>query len=236
VETPLLTHAACATGTLHVLDAARQAGVRRVVYAASSSAYGGASSEHGQTEDTPLKALSPYAAAKLAGELYMQAFTATYGLETVRLRFFNIFGPRQRADSPYSGVIALFIAAMSAGQAPIIHGDGLQSRDFTYVANAVQALMKAATAPKHVSGQVYNIGTGNSISVLELVQALNRILGTNLTAQHGPNRMGDVRFSKADITRTRCDLSYAPDVSFEEGLARTVRWYRESQMPPSAAR
>jgi UDP-glucose 4-epimerase len=228
VETPLLTHAACATGTLHVLDAARKAGVRRVVYAASSSAYGGASSEHGQTEDTPLKALSPYAAAKLAGELYMQAFAATYGLETVRLRFFNIFGPRQRSDSPYSGVIALFIAAMSAGQAPIVHGDGLQSRDFTYVANAVQALMKAAQA-KHVSGNVYNVGTGNSISVLELVDALNRILHTDLDAQHGPSRMGDVRFSKADITRTRHDLGYAPDVNFADGLAKTVRWYREIQ-------
>ena len=144
VEAPLVSHAACATGTLNVLDAARKAGVRRVVYAASSSAYGGASSQDGQAEDTPVKTLSPYAAAKFSGELYMQAFTATYGLETVRLRFFNIFGPRQRADSPYSGVIALFIAAMSAGKAPSVHGDGLQSRDFTFVATAVQALTNAA--------------------------------------------------------------------------------------------
>ena len=156
VENPIATHAACATGTLNLLDAARKAGVRRVVYAASSSAYGGASGEGGQTEDQPVAAKSPYAAAKLAGELYLQAFAHTYGLETVRLRFFNIFGPRQRSDSPYSGVIALFIASMSEGRIPTIHGDGLQSRDFTYVANAVQALMKAAVAPD-VSGNVYNV-------------------------------------------------------------------------------
>ena len=227
VETPLLSHAACATGTLNVLDAARKAGVRRVVYAASSSAYGGASSEKGQTEDTPLKALSPYAAAKLAGELYMQAFTATYGLETVRVRFFNIFGPRQRADSPYSGVIALFIAAMSADKPPTVHGDGLQSRDFTYVANAVQALLKAADAPKQAVGDVYNVGMGSSISVLELVGALNKLLGKNLKPLHGPVRAGDVKFSKADISRTRKDLGYAPDVTFEEGLKRTLAWYQK---------
>lgn len=229
VETPLVSHAACATGTLHVLDAARNAGVQRVVYAASSSAYGGASSQDGQTEDTPLKALSPYAAAKLAGELYMQAFTATYGLETVRVRFFNIFGPRQRADSPYSGVIALFIAAMTAGKAPVVHGDGLQSRDFTYVANAVQALLKAADAPTRAVGEVYNVGTGSSISVLDLVAALNRLLGANLTATHATARAGDVRFSKADISRTRRDLGYAPDVTFEEGLRKTLQWYREGK-------
>ena len=204
----------------------RKAGVRRVVYAASSSAYGGASSEHGQTEDTPLKALSPYAAAKLAGELYMQAFAATYGLETVRVRFFNIFGPRQRADSPYSGVIALFIAAMTAGKTPTVHGDGLQSRDFTYVANAVQALLKAADAPKAAVGEVYNVGTGSSISVLDLVAALNRLLGAKLQPVHGPTRAGDVKFSKADISRTRRDLGYKPDVTFDDGLERTLRWYQ----------
>src|SRR5438132_6134331 len=169
VEDPGATHRACNTGTLNVLDAARRAGARRVVYAASSSAYGGRSDPNGQIEAAPLEPLSPYAAAKLAGELYMQTFAHTYGLETVRLRFFNIFGPRQRADSPYSGVIALFIAAISAGKSPMVHGDGLQSRDFTYVANAVQALMKAADAPKNAVGEVYNVGTGRSISVLDLV-------------------------------------------------------------------
>jgi UDP-glucose 4-epimerase len=224
VETPAVTHAACATGTLNLLDAARKSSVRRVVYAASSSAYGGHSSEGGQKEDLPVVAKSPYAAAKLAGELYMQAFTATYGLETVRLRFFNIFGPRQRSDSPYSGVIALFTAAMAAGRAPVIHGDGMQSRDFTYVANAVQALTRAADAPE-ASGNVYNVGTGRSVTVLDLVAALNRILGTNLAPTFAASRAGDVRFSKADIRRTRADLGYDPTVSFEDGLRKTVEWY-----------
>lgn len=224
VENPLATHAACATGTLHVLDAARKAGARRVVYAASSSAYGGLSDPNGQREDAPTHALSPYAAAKLAGELYMEAFAHSYGLETVRMRFFNIFGPRQRADSPYSGVIALFIAAMTAGRNPTVHGDGLQSRDFTYVGNAVQALVKAAEAPG-VSGNVYNVGTGSSVTLLELVAALNKLLGTRLDPTFGPIRTGDVRYSQADITRTRRDLGYDPDVSFEQGLARTLEWY-----------
>jgi UDP-glucose 4-epimerase len=227
VETPALTHAACATGTLNLLDAARKSGVRRVVYAASSSAYGGHSSPGGQTEDLPLIAKSPYAAAKLAGELYMQAFAHTYGIETVRLRFFNIFGPRQRADSPYSGVIALFTAAMSEGRAPVIQGDGLQSRDFTYVANAVQALMKAAEAPE-VSGNVYNVGMGQTVNILGLVTALNDILGTEFEPVFAPARVGDVKFSKADIRRTRADLGYEPTVEFEEGLARTVAWYQRN--------
>ncbi len=227
VESPLVSHAACATATVNVLDAARQSGVRRVVFAASSSAYGGTSSEAGQTEDILPAALSPYAAAKLAGEYYMQAFAATYGLETVRLRFFNIFGPRQRADSPYSGVIAIFAAMMASGKAPTVHGDGLQSRDFTYVGNAVQALMKAAEAPE-VSGNVYNVGTGSSVTVLDLVRELNRILGTNLVPTFGPTRTGDVRFSKADIRRTRRDLGYEPTVPFAEGLRKTVNAYLES--------
>src|SRR5207245_5223137 len=138
---------------------------------------------------------APSAAANLPGELYMQAFAHTYGLETVRLRFFNIFGPRQRSDSPYSGVIALFTAAMAAGRAPAIHGDGLQSRDFTFVANAVQALTRAAEAPD-ASGNVYNVGTASSVTVLDLVAALNRILGTDLSPTFAPTRAGDVKFSK----------------------------------------
>ena len=224
VEAPAVTHAACATGTLHLLDAARKSGVRRVVYAASSSAYGGHSSAGGQAEDLPVVAKSPYAAAKLAGELYMQAFAHTYGLETVRLRFFNIFGPRQRSDSPYSGVIALFTAAMAAGRAPAIHGDGLQGRDFTFVANAVQALTRAADAPD-ASGNVYNVGTGRSVTLLDLVAALNRVLGTDLAPTFAPTRAGDVKFSKADIRRTRADLGYDPVVTFENGLRETVEWH-----------
>jgi UDP-glucose 4-epimerase len=225
VETPLVSHAACATGTVTVLDEARKAGVKRVVYAASSSVYGGYSTQEGQTEDLLPNAMSPYAAAKLAGEYYMQAFAATYGIETVRLRFFNIFGPRQRADSPYSGVIAIFTALMQKGMAPTVHGDGLQSRDFTYVGNCVQAILKAAEAPG-VSGNVYNVGTGQSVTVLDLVAALNKLMGTSLVAKHADPRAGDVRYSMADISRTRRDLGYAPTVTFEEGLAKTLAWYR----------
>jgi UDP-glucose 4-epimerase len=194
-----------------------------VVYAASSSAYGGGSAgpDDAQKEDRPLAARSPYAAAKLAGELYLQSFYASYGLETVRLRFFNIFGPRQRADSPYSGVIAIFSDMMKRGERPTVHGDGLQSRDFTYVANAVQALVKAAESPK-APGQVYNVGTGTSVTLLDLVQSLNRVFGTKLEPRFGPIRAGDVKYSRADISRTRADLGYEPDVTFEEGLERTV--------------
>ncbi|VTS03780.1 NAD-dependent epimerase/dehydratase family protein [Tuwongella immobilis] len=226
VETPLVSHHACATGTLTVLDAARRAGVRRLVYAASSSAYGGTSTPDGQREDQLPAALSPYAAAKLAGEYYLQAFAHTYGIETVRVRFFNIFGPRQRSDSPYSGVIALFLNAMAQGKTPTIHGDGQQSRDFTYVGNAVQALMRAAMAP-NVSGNVYNVGTGSSVTVLELVESLNRLLGTNITPLHSAPRAGDVKFSQADIRRTCRDLGYEPNIRFEDGLRRTMQWYFE---------
>jgi UDP-glucose 4-epimerase len=225
VEAPLVSHAACATGTLTVLDGARKAGAKRIVYAASSSAYGGYSTQEGQTEDLLPNAMSPYAAAKLAGEYYMQAFAATYGLETVRLRFFNIFGPRQRADSPYSGVIAIFTALMKQGKAPTVHGDGLQSRDFTYVANCVQAILKAGEA-KGASGNVYNVGTGRSVTVLDLVAALNKLLGTSFKALHADPRAGDVRYSMADISRARRDLGYDPTVSFEDGLAKTLAWYR----------
>jgi UDP-glucose 4-epimerase len=224
VDDPAASHRVCATGSLHVLDAARRAGVRRVVYAASSSAYGIPAGEV-QTEADPVRPLSPYAAAKLAGELYAEAFAATYGLEAVRVRFFNIFGPRQRADSPYSGVIALFAAAMLSGRTPTVHGDGLQSRDFTYVTDAVQALRKAAAVPG-ISGRVYNVGTGRSTTVLDLAAALNRLLGTSVRPQHAPARAGDVRHSRADIRRAREELGYQPAVSFEEGLKRTLEWYR----------
>src|SRR5262245_2151527 len=225
VEDPLASHAVCATGTLNVLDASRKAGVKRVVYAASASAYGGASDPAGQVEDTPLVALSPYAAAKLAGEFYCQAFAATYGMETVRLRFFNVFGPRQRADSPYSGVIAIFAAALAAGKTPTVHGDGLQSRDFVYVADVAKALMLAAESPG-VSGRVYNVGTGGSVAGLGLVRPSTKLLATNAVPSHGPSRVGDVRFSRAKIDRIRRDLGYEPSVSFEEGLRRTLDWSR----------
>ena len=220
VEDPLASHRVCCTGTVNVLDAAHRSGVRRVVFAASSSAYGIPAGDI-QTEDDPLRPLSPYAAAKLASEFYAQAFAACYGLETVCLRFFNIFGPRQRADSPYSGVIAIFMDAMRQGRTPTIHGDGQQTRDFTYVANAVQALTKAAIAPG-VSGKSYNVGTGRRVSLLDLVAALNRLLGTNVVPQHGPPRPGDVRHSCADIRRARAELGYEPSVSFDDGLKRLL--------------
>lgn len=220
IEDPLGCHAICATGTLHVLDAARRSGVRRVVYVGSSSAYGDTPGAL-RVEEDPLVPLSPYAAAKLAGEHYCRCFTVVYGLETVRLRFFNVFGPRQDARSPYSGVIALFTSALLEGRTPMIHGDGLQSRDFIYVENAVQALRKAATAPAAV-GQVYNIGNGGCVTLLELLAELNAILGTNISPQHGPPREGDVRYSQADITRARRDLGYEPTISFAEGLRRTI--------------
>jgi UDP-glucose 4-epimerase len=225
IEVPANTHRACNSGTLVVLDAARAAGVKRVVYAGSSSAYGIPTGDV-QTEEERLQPLSPYAAAKLAGEMYAQAFAASFGLETVRLRFFNVFGPRQRADSPYSGVIALFVAALESGRTPIVFGDGLQSRDFVYVTDVVNALRRAAEVPG-ISGRVYNIGTGCSTTVLDLLAALNRLLGTAVACRHEPPRAGDVRHSRADIRRAQSELGYEPKVLFEEGLAQTLRWYRQ---------
>ena len=223
VEAPAESHAVCATGTLHVLDAARRAGVRRVVYAASASCYGIPDGPV-QSELTPVRPLSPYAAAKLSGEMYCQAFSATYGLETVRTRFFNIFGPRQRADSPYSGVIALFIAALGEGRTPTIFGDGGQTRDFTFVSDVVQALTLASEKPG-VSGEVFNIGTGHGTTLLDLIAALNRQLGTSITPKHADVRAGDIRHSKADIGKAVAMLGYRPTVKFEDGLRETLAWY-----------
>ena len=220
VETPLLSHEICATGTLNVLDAARRLGVRRVVYAASSSAYGDQPGDQ-RVEDDPLIPLSPYAAAKVAGEHYCIACTSVYGLETVRLRFFNVFGPRQDAKSPYSGVIAIFSDAMKAGKTPTIFGDGLQARDFVYVADVVKALRLAAESKKAV-GRVYNIGSGGSTTILELVKQLNDLLGTSITPLHQPPRAGDVRMSQACIRRAQEELGYRPTISFREGLAKTI--------------
>src|SRR5262249_2178792 len=224
VEDPIVSHEICATGTLRVLDAARRLGVRRVVYAGSSSAYGDQPGEF-RKETDPLLPLSPYAAAKLAGEHYCSCCTAAYGLETVRLRFFNVFGPRQDARSPYSGVIALFLTAMLEGKTPTIFGDGLQARDFVYVENVVEALRLAADA-KAAVGQVFNVGVGRSITILDLVADLNRLPKPNIKPQPGPPRAGDIRFSCPDISKARRDLGFDPKVTFAEGLARTLDWAR----------
>jgi UDP-glucose 4-epimerase len=229
IEDPMATHEVCATGTLRLLDTARRAGVRRVVYAASASAYGPLSGG-ARRETDPLTPLSPYAAAKLAGEYYCQSFTSAFGLETVRLRFFNVFGPRQDPKSPYSGVIALFIAAMLQGRPPTIHGDGLQTRDFIYVTDAVQALLQTAEAP-NAAGNVYNIGSGAATSILDLVDELNRQLGTAIQPQHGPARAGDVRHSLADISAARNELNFQPRMSFSNGLEKTIQWYGQHPAP-----
>ena len=224
VEKPLDTHAACLTGTLILLDAARRAGVRRLVYAASSSAYG--DQPYGSKRETDLPApISPYGVAKLASEYYCSAFTATYGFETVATRYFNIFGPRQDPDSPYSAVIPIFITAMASGKQPTIFGDGLHSRDFTYVGNVVDANLLAADAP-NVAGQVFNVATGGSITLLELVAAINELLGTEISPTLAPPRPGDVRQSMADIYQARELLGYEPRIGFREGLRLSIDYYR----------
>lgn len=224
IERPLETHAACATGTINLLEAARRAGVRRLVYAASSSAYGDQPASSKRETDLP-SPISPYGAAKLVGEIYCQAFAATYGIETVALRYFNVFGPRQDPDSPYSAVIPLFITAMLHARPPQIYGDGLQSRDFTFIDNVVHGNLLAADAPG-ISGRVFNLANGGSISLLALVAALNRLLETDIRPLHLPPRPGDIRDSQADITAARRLLGYEPPVQFEEGLQRSIEYYR----------
>jgi len=225
IEAPLDTNAACVTGTVTLLDEARKAGVRRLVYAASSAAYGDQPTSSKRESDLP-SPISPYGAAKLAAEFYCQAFTGTYGFETVAIRYFNVFGPRQDPDSPYSAVIPLFISAMLAGQQPIIYGDGRQSRDFTFVENVVEANLLAADADG-VAGQIFNAADGRSIDLLRLIEVLNDLLGTDVQPAHEAPRPGDVRESQADITKARNMLGYEPKVGFEEGLRRSIDYYRE---------
>jgi UDP-glucose 4-epimerase len=220
VNDPLATHQACVTGTVNVLDQARRAKVRRVMYAASSSAYGNSPWAAKRESDAPAP-LSPYAAAKLAGEEYCQAFYQSYGLETVCLRYFNVFGPGQDPKGAYAAVIPAFIVKMRSGQRPLIFGDGAQSRDFTYIANVVAGNLAAAAAPA-AAGKVYNVASGKSYSLLQLVAALNRVLGLSLEPVFEPARVGDVKDSLADISRAQMELGYSPTVSFEEGLEKTA--------------
>ena len=224
VANPLATHRVCVDGTLQVLLAARDAKVRRVVYAASSSAYGNAA-RLPKREADPTAPLSPYAVAKLAGEQYCAAFSEVYGIETVRLRYFNVFGPRQTPDSPYAAVIPLFIRALTSGQSPTVHGDGEQSRDFTYVADVVQANLLAASAPG-VSGRVYNVACGRRTSLLELAALLNGLLRTRIALTHTAPRVGDVKHSLADIERAREELGYRPTTDMMEGLRRCLGWWQ----------
>jgi UDP-glucose 4-epimerase len=233
LEKPLEVHHACATGTLTILDAARREGVRRVVYAASSSAYGD-SPVSPKTESLTPQAVSPYAAAKLAGELYAEAFAASLNLETVRLRYFNVFGPRQDPKSPYSAVIPLFASAVAAGRRPKIFGTGEQSRDFVSVHNVVQANLLAATTPG-VSGRVFNVGSGVSITVNDLLRAICKRIGAAFDPEYLPPRAGDVLHSAADITATMRDLGYRP-LPQEAGLNETIDYYVELAERPGAAR
>ncbi|MBP6821800.1 MAG: SDR family oxidoreductase [Acidobacteria bacterium] len=227
VAEPQLNHDANVNGTFNVLMAARDAGVKRVIFAASSSAYG--DTEVLPKVETMLpNPLSPYAAAKLVGELYCQTFTQVYGLETVALRYFNVFGPRQDPTSPYSGVISKFVTSLLNNQAPTIFGDGEQSRDFTYIANVVDANLRAAEAPE-AAGQVMNLGIGERITLNQLFDELQKIIGTTLKPRYEEARAGDVRHSLADIARAEKLLGYRPLVGLAEGLKHTVDWYRENQ-------
>ncbi len=225
VKDPLGSHDSNINGTLNLLIAARDAKVRRVVYAASSSAYGDQPTQPKQEDMAPLP-LSPYAVQKLTGEYYIQSFYLAYGLEGVCLRYFNIFGPHQAADSPYSGVIAQFTYRMLAGETPTIFGDGLTSRDFNYVDNAVSANLLACVAPSAVAtGRVFNIGTGRSETLNEVYAAIADELGFKEKPIYGPPREGDIRHSLANIDRATHELGYQPKVGFRDGLRKTIAWY-----------
>jgi len=226
VDDPITSNRANITATLNVLVGARNAGVKRLVYAGSSSAYGDTPTLP-KKEDMPPAPKSPYALQKLVGEQYCRMFTELYGFETVTTRYFNVFGPRQDPGSPYSGVISLFATALPSGKQPVIYGDGEQTRDFTYVANVVDGVLKACEAPK-AAGQVVNVATGLRISLNELLATLNRIVGTNLTAIYKDGRAGDVRDSQADISKAKALLGYTPTVNLEDGLRLTLEWTRRA--------
>ncbi len=234
VAEPRLTNATNVDGTLNVLLAARDAKVKRVIYAASSSAYG-ESEVLPKQEAMIARPISPYAVQKLTGEHYMQTFSAVYGLETVSLRYFNVFGPRQDANSQYSAVLAKFITQMSRNESPTIFGDGEQSRDFTFIDNVVKGNMLAATAPAaEVSGKMFNVATGTRITLNQTFKLLQQIIGFSGPVKYAEPRLGDVKHSLADIALAKKHVGYTPDVSFEEGLRRTVAWYREVMEPVAA--
>ena len=229
VQDPLTSHRANVDATLNLLIAARDARVKRVVYAGSSSAYGDTSTLP-KSETMATAPLSPYALQKLVGEQYCQMFTRLYGLETVTTRYFNVFGPRQDPSSPYSGVISLFISALCEERQPVIYGDGEQTRDFTYVANVVDGVLRACLAPA-VSGEVINVATGGRVSINQLFRSVRDLVGGRVDPVYSSARAGDVRDSQADIEKARRLLGYQPQVAFDEGLNKTVEWYRTSHLP-----
>lgn len=227
VDDPLGSMHSSITATVTLLIAAKKAGVKRVVQAASSSAYGDTETLP-KTEAMLPKPLSPYAVAKLTQEYYAAAFSTCYGLDTVSLRYFNVFGPRQDPKSEYAAVIPKFITLMLAGTAPTIFGDGLQSRDFTYVDNVVEGNLRAARHAKPLNGAVINLARGDRVSLLELVEKINTVLGTDFTARHEPARAGDVKHSQAGVEAMQTLLGYTPEIDFDEGLRRTVEFYRSA--------
>jgi len=229
IADPQATHSVNVTGTLVVLEAARAAGTRRIVYASSSSVYGDTATlpKH---EDLPTTPRSPYAVSKLAGEAYCRAYWRSFGLETVSLRFFNVFGPRQDPASEYAAVVPRFITRMLVGRSPVVLGDGRQTRDFTYIRNVVEACVLAASAPMRAAGETVNIGCGERTSLLELVELLNRILDVHLEPEHEPPRPGDVRDSQASIARAGELIAYRPAVDLRRGLTETVRSFATEVM------
>jgi UDP-N-acetylglucosamine/UDP-N-acetylgalactosamine 4-epimerase len=226
VKDPLETNHVNIDGTLNILVAARDARVRRVVYAASSAAYGETPTLP-KTETMPADPISPYGVTKFVGEMYAQVFGRAYGLENVSIRYFNVFGPRQDPSSQYSGVLSRFILALLEGSAPVVYGDGEQSRDFTYVENVVDVSLRACEAPG-VSGKVFNGGTGVRISLNDVLRLLGQIMGASVRAKYDPPRAGDILHSQADISLAAKFLGYSPRVGFEEGLRRTWKWYSEA--------
>jgi len=226
VEDPVTSNRANIDASLNLLVAARDAKVKRVVYAGSSSAYGDTPTLP-KVETMPTAPLSPYALQKLVVEQYCQMFTSLYGLETVTTRYFNVFGPRQDPSSPYSGVISLFISALCEGRQPQIFGDGEHTRDFTYVANVVDGVLRACHAP-NVAGEVVNVATGGRISLNHLFRTVRDLVGAMGEPIYAPPRAGDVKDSQADISKAKSLLGYAPTVTFEDGLEKTVAWYRST--------
>lgn len=229
VADPVTTHDANVTGTLNVLLAAREAGVKRVVYAASSSAYGN-TAELPKHEEMVPRPMSPYAVSKLAGEGYMRAFHCCMGVPTICLRYFNIFGPRQDPASQYAAVVPRFITAATSGREQVIYGDGEQTRDFTFVANAVHANMLACQAPRDACGTVYNVGCGSRLSVNELWKRIVQLTSSSSTVRYEPARPGDVRDSLASLTQTRAALGYEPVVSLDEGLRTTIQSFASAHV------